>query len=97
MKLSAAIELAITSGVYNQCNEFMCIALSNMDLKEHIPAVTALVSSIHYNKVDIPLVCALHSKGYINTNYGGMSRQEQFAYTKQLYCWWVFDLKRKGL
>lgn len=97
MKLSEAIEQTIVSGTYNQCNEFMCIALGNMNLHQFIPDVQELVYSILPNTGDIPLSCALHSMHYININDGSMSHAQQFAYTQQLYCWWVFDLKRKGL
>lgn len=97
MKLSAAIEKAIKSGMYNQCNEFMCVVLDQMGEQLHVPAVTALVSSIHPNSGDIPLACALHARKYMNINDGSWSHEQQFAYTQQLYIWWVFDLKRKGL
>lgn len=97
MKLSAVIEQAITSGTYNPCNEFMCIVLGQMNQHQHIDAVQDLVHSIHPNTGDIPLTCALHAKRYMNINDGSWSNQQQFAYTQQLYCWWVFDLKRKGL
>lgn len=97
MKLSAAIEEAITSGTYNQCNEFMCIVLGQMNQRQHIDAVEEMVCSIHFNTGGIPLSCALHSARYINLNDGSWSSAQIFKYTQQLYCWWVFDLKRKGL
>ena len=97
MKLSEAIELTITSGTYNQCNEFMCIALGNKKLHQFIPDVEEMVNSIHPNTGGIPLSCALHAKHYINLNDGSWKHAQIFAYTQQLYCWWVFDLKRKGL
>lgn len=97
MKLSAAIEEAITSGTYNQVNEFMCIVLGQMNQRQHINAVQDMVYSIHPSMGDIPLSCALHAKRLINLNDGSWSSAQIFAYTQQLYCWWVFDLKRKGL
>lgn len=99
MKLSAAIEAQLLSGAYNVCSSFMCILLDrDPQTVEHTPAVTAMVNTIHPNSGDIPLVCALHAHGIMNINYGGgWDTQRQFNYTQQLYCWWVFDLKRKGL
>ena len=97
MKLSAAIEEAITSGVYNKvAGEFMCLALKEIGQGDHVAAVRELVNSIHPNTKDIPLICALHEKGIVNIDDGSIDHAGEFAITKQLYCWWVFDLKRQG-
>jgi hypothetical protein len=96
MKLSAAIEQALVSGTYNQCNEFMCCVLNDMDLDNHIPAVQAMVATIAPKPYPgMPLCNALHEAKIIDVNRDCYTAT--FAYTKQLYCWWVFDLKRKGM
>lgn len=96
MKLSKVIEIAIRTEAYNLREEYMCLALDHMSQNEHIISVQALVRSIRPDApISYPLVCALHDKGIINMS--NMTFVEMFMYTKQLYCWWVFDLKRKGL
>ena len=97
MKLSGAIEECLLSGKYNVNNEFMCIALSDAGYKKFTADVTEMVNSIHPNSGDIPLSCALHAKKLLNLNDGSWSKMRTHLYCKQLYCWWVFDLKRKGL
>lgn len=98
MKLSAAIEQAIVSGTYSVHNEFMCIALADLGYKHLAADVTEMVSTIHPNTGDIPLSCALHARGLVDLDLGaGWSHVTIHEYCKQLYCWWVFDLKRKGL
>lgn len=96
MKLSAAIEQAITSGTYNQRDEYMCWVLRDMEQRDHIDAVQDMVHAIHpEGRRGYPLACALHDAGIHSLH--DESRADNFEYTKQLYCWWVFDLKRKGL
>lgn len=97
MKLSEAIEQMIVTRKY--ClydHEYMCNSLSHNDLGGFVDAVHDMVCTI---KPGIgrgtPLICALHAAGIINVN--NMTDPEMFSYTLQVYCWWVFDLKRKGL
>lgn len=96
MKLSEAIEQAIVSGTYNQCCEYMCVTLRKMNMEHHVQAVQQMVNNINPRAYDDqPLICALHDAGILDM--GIMTQAEQFTYNQQLYCWWVFDLKRKGL
>ena len=98
MKLSAAIELMLVSGKYNIQDEFMCLVLRNYDLGEHVDAVQDMVHSINPNgRRGYPLTCALHDSAKCEFSLDDVSANETFDYTKQFYCWWVFDLKRKGL
>lgn len=96
MKLSTCIERILVSGVYDINNEFMCNILDFDGLTEFKHHVQDMVASISPNSNrGTPLACALHYSGVININE---TRNEVvFEFTKQLYCWWVFDLKRKGL
>lgn len=96
MKLSEIIENIIVSGVYNIDDEFMCNILDRDGLTEAKLKVQDMVQSISPASMrGAPLACALHKVGIIDIE--NMSYDETFTYTKQLYCWWVFDLKRKGL
>lgn len=96
MKLSAAIELAITSGEYNPCCEYMCVTLKKMKMEHHVEAVQQMVHSIYPRGYgDQPLICALHDAKVLDMET--MTNLQQFIHNQQLYCWWVFDLKRKGL
>lgn len=97
MKISEAIEECLRSGDYNVNNEFMCIVLANAGHKRFVADVTEMVNSIHPNSGDIPLSCALHERKLLNLNDGSWDDMRTHLYCKQLYCWWVFDLKRKGL
>lgn len=96
MKLSQAIEQMLVTRRYgNQC-EFMCCVLDHANLSEFVNDVQDMVASIYDSgKPTWPLACALHDAGIIDTN--NQTWSETLAYTTQLYCWWVFDLKRKGL
>lgn len=96
MKLSAAIEEMLVSRKYGASCEFMCCALDNAGLDQFVNAVQDMVATIYAGKSRTwPLACALHDARIVNTNL--QTWAETLAYTKQLYCWWVFDLKRKGL
>lgn len=98
LKLSQAIEEALTSGVYNQCNQFMCNVLEvehglNMrsDLQVHLGLVFNSLGSR-------PLIKELHSievlkRGFDHAEFWKTS----FERTQEWYVWFVFDLKRKGL
>lgn len=97
MKLSAAIEKMLVTGVYKYLeDEYMCCVLNRHNLEEHVSAVQDMVQTIKPNVCrNYPLACALHDADiyslHVHTN------REMFEFCKQLYCWWVFDLKRKGL
>lgn len=96
MKLSQAIEHMLVTGRYSRQNEYMCHVLSNDGLDQFKSDVEDMVLSIRPQSYrGVPLICALHESRFINMNE--MTWQAMFDYTKQLYCWWVFDLKRKGL
>lgn len=97
-KLSQAIEAAIVSNAYAHSSHFMCIALRRINQGHHVNAVHDMVSTIHKSSStyrDLPLLCALDNAGIFDVE--DTTTKEQSDYTTQLYCWWVFDLKRKGL
>lgn len=97
-KLSQVLEQALISGQYAKSSHYMCIALKRMGMEQHIEAVHDMVFSVHKDPKayrDLPLLCALHDVGIINMNDRQHAAHD--AYTTQFYCWWVFDLKRKGL
>ena len=96
MKLSEAIEQMLVTGCYSLVDQYMCHVLSNNNLGRFKSDVEDMVMTIRpQNYRGSPLVCALHESHFINMNE--MTWDEMFSYTTQLYCWWVFDLKRKGL
>lgn len=100
MKLSAVIEKALTSGAYNPSTPYMCHALEVINLEEFIPDIHIMVADIAPNaNLGYPLICALHDspKCTFNLEDFDIGRAEEFKYSQQFYCWWVFDLKRKGL
>ena len=110
VKLSAAIEMALTTqecdplgrplayGDSNMGNEFMCLVLPALNLGHFVTDVEDMVFSIcSRHGRGSPLSCALHYEKLLNLNDGSWSQEQVMAYTTQLYCWWVFDLKRKGL
>lgn len=99
MKLSQAIEEMLVDGHYGKpSGQYMCIVLSDRGdpYAAFVDDIERMVNTINPNGyIGQPLICALHDRGVINMN--GMSCQEMQDYTTQFYCWWVFDLKRKGL
>lgn len=92
MKLSAAIEYCLIEGEYNRTHEYMCHVLRDIGQREHIPAVQAMVRSIDPECNSLAGALYLVIDDSANWPSGCM-----FNFTKQLYCWYVFDLKRKGL
>lgn len=101
MKLSAAIESALTDRMYSLDglmygqSAYMCNVLKCAGHHDHVCSVQNMVHRINPNPVkEQALVSALYDTGYITVS---MSRADTFAYTSELYVWWVFDLKRKGL
>lgn len=100
MKLSAAIEQAIVTGVYSLQSPYMCHAMEGIGQHHLVPFVQALVYSINpiENLPSQPLICALMDSPECTFDFdSGPDRKSLFAYSKECYCWWVFDLKRKGL
>lgn len=96
MKLSEAIELAIMSGKYSYVDGYMCCVLRRMNMEYHVGAIQKMMSGISSKGYPSqPLICTLHDAKVLDME--DMSPREQFNYTLQFYCWWVFDLKRKGL
>jgi hypothetical protein len=89
MKLSEAIELAITSGRYPKKSQYMCFILEDLEQKEHKASVQEMVHKI--NPYYITLRGALLSTQQVTVD------MDITKYMLDLYCWWVFDLKRKGL
>lgn len=92
MKLSEAIERALLKKYYSFDNAFMCNALYTMGYWRHLEAIEAMLDTISLD--NNTLIGALVD---VYPSFLEKSREEKFAYTSQLYCWWVFDLKRKGL
>lgn len=101
MKLSAAIEKALIDKMYSLDgymygqSSYMCIVLKAAGRYDLANLVADMVQGISPNPYHgQALVSALYDTGYITDS---MSRADTFAYTSELYVWWVFDLKRKGL
>lgn len=98
MKLSQAIEEALTSGVYNQCNSFMCNVLNVAHGSEMMEQLQNHLSEIFQNEGKRPLINQLW---VIEYKKPGFSQDEfcktNFERTQEWYVWFVFDLKRKGL
>lgn len=98
MKLSQAIEEALTSGVYNQCNAFMCNVLLNDHGYEMEQQLQDHLSEIFQNEGKRPLINQLWAIEYKKPGFV----EEEFWFndfnrTSEWYVWFVFDLKRKGL
>lgn len=104
MKLSRIIELALINyyGAHWSKHQFMCNAIENMeragqiDKKQRMAAIKdieELLLRIYPGEYTFCLVTSLCKAGYVPTN----SSEDNIAYTTQLYVWWVFDLKNKGL
>lgn len=93
MKLSQAIERALVKGYYTPGNPYMCNAMCAMGYWNLEHDIAAMVDTI--NPDNYTLIGAL--RNIYPDKFNAMSCAEEFAYTSQLYCWWVFDLKRKGL
>lgn len=101
MNLSTAIEHALINSWYSLDTHtlgrsaYMCNVLKHAGLNHMVQAVQEMVHSIHSSHIkQQALISALYDAGYLDPD---LPRIEQFAYTTELYVWWVFDLKRKGL
>lgn len=96
MKLSAAIEKMLVERKYNRFDEFMCLVLRDNYLSEHIDAVQDMVHAINPEyPYGYPLYSTLYESALLDIQ--DMELAEAFKVTTELYVWWVFDLKRKGL
>jgi hypothetical protein len=93
VKLSEAIERALVKGVYDASNPYMCNAMYSMGYPNFEADIAEMLDTISPD--NYTLIGALGDV-YPDT-FGNMNYLKKFAYTSQLYCWWVFDLKRKGL
>lgn len=98
MKLSEAIEEALTSGVYNQCNSFMCNVLDVAHGQPMRDELQSHLSEIFQGDGERPLINQLWD---IERKKPGFVEEEfwfnDFNRTQEWYVWFVFDLKRKGL
>ena len=104
MKLSRIIELAFIRfyGPEQGQDQFMCNAVDSLfrqgmitkaQKEEATKMIEAMLLSIWPEEQAYTLLGALHYAGCIPDT-------QVFAnlpYTTQLYVWWVFDLKNKGL
>ncbi|QHJ81351.1 MAG: hypothetical protein [Bacteriophage sp.] len=98
MKLSQAIEEALTSGVYNQCNAFMCNVLVVAHGKEMEQQLQGHLGEIFQNEGKRPLINQLWCIEYKKPGFNEHEFWEtNFERTQEWYVWFVFDLKRKGL
>ena len=103
MKVSQIIELALKNE-YGLEKPFMCNCVHNLhdtdvinlqDGQKTIDAIGDLLKQIAGPDgiPSVTLVGTLWDKGYLLKDETIMS----LPYTTELYVWWVFDLKRKGL
>lgn len=104
MKLSRIIELALVKfyGPDHYHDQFLCNAVETLrrqgfiDKKQEIEAtqaISALMRKIYPKTQQYTMVNALKEAGYIKHT----EIYSNLPYTTQLYVWWVFDLKNKGL
>ena len=96
MKLSDAIQQCLET-VYPNFERYMCRALERQGLAEFKPSVMELVTSINGWSLSLlgALLTASAQDGCIQ--FDPANDEEKLAYVRELYIWWVFDLKRKGL
>lgn len=100
MKLSEVFEFVLTKKLYPDEHVYMCSALNSLqkyrvswaDKEKALAYVVLLILKIAPN--NHRLGKALIAAGYLPAD---VSKEDKAAYTKQLFCWVVFDLKRKGL
>lgn len=93
MKLSAAIEHALVKGYYSIDNPYMCNAMHSLGLTRHVHYIEEMVDSIAPGEYTLWGALYESYRHLIN----GKAEADDFAFTSELYVWWVFDLKRKGL
>lgn len=104
MKLSRMLELAFVMFYgpdYHQ-DQFMCNALDTLrrqgfiDKKQQDQAtklIEAMMLSIYPEEQSYTLLNALKEAGYLPDS----EVDKNMEYTTQLYVWWIYDLKNKGL
>lgn len=103
MKVSEAIELALETYYMDGDlkHTFMCLTLRTMCQQGLIPnddyvsarlAVKTLVRGIMPDSVALG-----QALQYAGVTTSSIEFKEECDIFKQLYIWWVFDLKRKGL
>lgn len=92
MKLSEATEHALLNGFYTFDNPYMCNAMHTLGLTRHVQSIEVMLDTI--SPGNFTLWGALYDAGLVSTVNEDV---DGFNYTSQLYVWWVFDLKRKGL
>lgn len=109
MKLSEAIEQALTTEECNEfghCvvyggptlgSEFLCLVFMDLGLGKFETDVMDMLHSLYPvgERGKLTLSSTLDKLGLVNLDTWSYARI--MAYTTQFYCWWVFDLKRKGL
>jgi len=104
MKLSRIIELALVHyyGAHHSKQQFLCNAvddlsragmIDNDQRKATINSIETLLLQIYPREQCYCMVNALQRANYL----GHGTVDKHIAYITQLYVWWVFDLKNKGL
>ena len=96
MKLSEAIEHCLVSGAYVACGRYMCLALERVKEDYHVDSVRAMMEKIdkREDRFNSSLVGVLFWNQILSAD---LTNHAVDKYTTELYVWWVFDLKRKGL
>lgn len=92
MKLSEALEFCIEKQFYSTRAagfEFMCHALDQAGLGEHVPAVMKMVKTINPNSYALASALGLSGKG--------MSHRKSHGICKVHYIKWIAELKEQGL
>jgi hypothetical protein len=104
MKLSRIIELALIRfyGADYNLDQFMCNAVDTLRRQGMITAkqkdeavkhIENMLLVVYPQNQEYTLLNALKRAGYLPDN----EVYKNMGYTTQLYVWWVFDLKNKGL
>lgn len=105
MKLSRIIELALVThyGFELGKNQFMCHAIGELkrtgmitkhQLTDTEEAIQELLDTLNPEESYSAMVSTLSSIGLLPDS---RVTTEGTKYTTELYVWWVFDLKNKGL
>lgn len=104
MKLSRIIELALVHyyGAHYAKQQFLCNAVHDLvrakmiddrQYKQVVTAIEKVILKVYPKEQCYCMVNALQKANYI----GKGQIEKHIPYITQLYVWWVFDLKRKGL
>ena len=107
MKLSEALEWQLRNGRYLVISEFMCHCIeADQSIPKHerltlVSQIMAMVHSIHpscHSSVTALSLSGAEVFEHVRDSPSiRVRRQNINRVTKQFYCWWIFDLKRKGL